>query len=112
VKTPSSFETFYASFWSASSMNHRAGLECSQRLLFPEALEDYVAAENPVRFLDAFVASLNLHALGFDKARCADTGRPPYDPVFGGGAEHYTPGCVCSPFGDGISTVPAGLEYF
>jgi transposase len=33
-----------------------------------------------VRFLDAFVASLELYALGFAKARCADTGRPPYNP--------------------------------
>jgi transposase len=62
-------------------MKHRAGLDRSQTLLFPERLEDYVAGENPVRFLDAFVASLDLHPLGFDKARCADTGRPPYDPA-------------------------------
>jgi transposase len=62
-------------------MNHRTGLDRSQTLLFPERLEDYVAAENPVRFLDAFAGSLDLHALGFAKARCADTGRPPYDPA-------------------------------
>lgn len=62
-------------------MNHRAGLDRSQTLLFPESLEDYVAADNPVRFLDAFVSSLDLHALGFARARCADTGRPPYDPA-------------------------------
>jgi transposase len=62
-------------------MNHRTGLDRSQTLLFPERLEDYVGAENPVRFLDAFVASLDLHALGFAKARCANTGRPPYDPA-------------------------------
>ena len=54
-------------------MNHRTGLDRSQTLLFPERLEDYVAAENPVRFLDAFVCSLDLHALGFTKARCAET---------------------------------------
>ena len=62
-------------------MNHRTGLDRSQTLLFPERLEDYIAAENPVRFLDAFAARLDLHALGFDKARCAGTGRPPYDPA-------------------------------
>jgi transposase len=62
-------------------MKHRAGLDRSQTLLFPERLEEYIAAENPVRFLDAFVASLDLPALGFSKARCADTGRPPYDPA-------------------------------
>jgi len=62
-------------------MNHRTGLDRSQTLLFPERLEDYVGAENPVRFLDAFVANLDLHALGFAKAECAATGRPPYDPA-------------------------------
>jgi len=62
-------------------MNHRTGLDRSQTLLFPERLEDYIAAENPVRFLEAFVGSLDLHALGFARARCADTGRPPYDPA-------------------------------
>src|SRR5674476_219627 len=62
-------------------MNHRAGLDRSQTLLFPERLEDYIAAENPARFLDAFVGSLDLHALGFARAICAATGRPPYDPA-------------------------------
>ena len=62
-------------------MNHRPGLDRSQTLLFPERLEDYIPAENPARFLDAFVASLDLHALGFARARCASTGRPPYDPA-------------------------------
>jgi transposase len=62
-------------------MNHRTGLDRSQTLLFPESLEDYVGADNPVRFLDAFVGSLDLHALGFARAVCADTGRPPYDPA-------------------------------
>src|SRR5476649_51168 len=62
-------------------MNHRLGLDRSQTLLFPERPEDYIAAENPVRFLDAFVAKQDLSGLGFTKARCADTGRPPYDPA-------------------------------
>jgi transposase len=62
-------------------MNHRSGLDRSQTLLFPERLEDYIAPENPVRFLDAFVASLDLAALGFAKAQGADTGRPAYDPA-------------------------------
>lgn len=62
-------------------MNHRTGLDRSQTLLFPERLEDYIGAENPVRFLEAFVASLDLAALGFTKAQCAETGRPPYAPA-------------------------------
>jgi len=62
-------------------MKHRTGLDRSQTLLFPERLEDYIAAENPVRFLDAFVSSLDVAALGFARAICADTGRPPYAPA-------------------------------
>ena len=62
-------------------MKHIPGLARSQTLLFPERLEDYVAPDNPVRFLDAFIARQDLAALGFAKARCAATGRPPYDPA-------------------------------
>ena len=61
-------------------MNHLRGLPREQKLLLPEAVEDYVAAEAPVRFIDAFVGTLDLRALGFGKAMAASTGRPPYDP--------------------------------
>ena len=61
-------------------MNHVRGVDRSQTLLLPETIEDYVAPENPVRFIDAFVARLDLHALGFAKAIAAYTGRPAYDP--------------------------------
>ena len=64
-----------------TSMNHRHGLDRHQTLLLPERLEDYIAADNPVRFLDAFVASLDLRALGFAKATVQNTGRPPYAPA-------------------------------
>jgi len=62
-------------------MNHRRGLDRHQTLLLPERLEDYIAAENPVRFLDAFVASLDSRALGFAHAVVQNTGSPPYDPA-------------------------------
>src|SRR5688572_17335422 len=62
-------------------MKHRVGLERSQTLLLPERLEDYVGPENPVRFLDVFVAGLDLAALGFTKAVCASTGAPPDPPA-------------------------------
>ncbi|MGA9776786.1 MAG: IS1182 family transposase [Verrucomicrobiia bacterium] len=61
-------------------MKHQRGLDRSQTLMFPERLEDYIGAENPVRFLEAFVINLDLHRLGFGKAQVANTGRPPYDP--------------------------------
>jgi hypothetical protein len=51
-------------------MNHRTGLDRSQTLLFPERLEDYVAAENPVRFLDAL-----RQVAGFARAGFCQVGR-------------------------------------
>jgi transposase len=56
------------------------GADRQQGWLLPERLEDYVSAENPVRFLDAFVDSLDLAALGFQHAQPEPTGRPPYAP--------------------------------
>jgi len=43
-------------------------------------IDDYVAADAPVRVIDAFVAGLDVAELGFDRALPAATGRPPYDP--------------------------------
>lgn len=50
-------------------------------LLFPEAIDDYVSEDNPVRFIEAFVDSLDLHELGFSRTQPAQTGRPAYDPA-------------------------------
>ncbi len=61
-------------------MNYIAGSDRSEVLLLPEALEDYLGAENPVRFIDAFVGQLDLAKAGFTKAQLNETGRPPYDP--------------------------------
>jgi transposase len=49
-------------------------------MLFPEAVEDYITEDNPVRFIDAFVASLDLAELGFARPQPAETGRPAYAP--------------------------------
>ena len=46
-------------------MAHIPGHDRSQLLLLPEAIDDYVAADNPVRFIEAFVDGLTLAALGF-----------------------------------------------
>jgi len=59
---------------------HIAGTDRTQAVLLPEVLDDYVGADNPVRFLDAFVAQLDLGGLGFQRAAPAETGRPGYDP--------------------------------
>jgi transposase len=42
---------------------HICGSERSQLLLLPEAIDDYVATDNPVRFIDAFVDGLDLRRL-------------------------------------------------
>ena len=50
--------------------------------LLPPTLEDYVGPNNPVRFLDAFVAKLDLRSAGFQfpKDNPEGRGRPAYHP--------------------------------
>ena len=62
-------------------MTHISGFERSQLLLLPEAIDDYVAADNPVRFIDAFVDGLDLRAAGFERVEAKATGRPGYAPA-------------------------------
>jgi transposase/IS5 family transposase len=61
-------------------MSHIAGHDRSQTLLLPESLDEYVGAENPVRFIDAFVDGLDLTAAGFIRVASMVTGRPGYAP--------------------------------
>jgi transposase len=61
-------------------MNHIQGSDRGEVLLFPEALDDYITPENPVRFIDAFIEQLDLADHGFKHAVLKDTGRPPYHP--------------------------------
>ena len=61
-------------------MNYIAGSDRGEALLLPEVLDDYIAPENPVRFIDAFIGQLDLHKAGFTNAVLNETGRPPYDP--------------------------------
>jgi transposase len=56
------------------------GEDRSQATLLPEYLDDYIAEDNPVRAVDAFVEELDLKALGFEGADPALTGRPSYHP--------------------------------
>jgi transposase len=50
-----------------------------QQFLFPPALEDWVPADHPARFLREFVDQLDLAALGFAMPVAVE-GRPPYAP--------------------------------
>ena len=62
-------------------MAHISGHDRSQTLLFPEAVDDYVDPDNPVRFIDAFVDGLDLAAAGFVGVEPKATGRPGYAPA-------------------------------
>jgi transposase len=61
-------------------MPHITGHDRSQTLLLPECVDDYVGAENPVRFIDAFVDGLDLAAAGFEGVVPKTEGRPGYAP--------------------------------
>ena len=45
-------------------MAHITGADRAQVLLLPDSVEDYVGADNAVRFIDAFVDSLDLAGPG------------------------------------------------
>src|SRR3979411_2046511 len=62
-------------------MAHITGHDRSQTLLLPEAVDDYVSSDNPVRFIDAFVDGLDLVAAGFARVAPKATGRPGYAPT-------------------------------
>jgi len=57
------------------------GEDRSQVTLLPECLDDYIAEDNPVRVVDAYVEELDLQELGFEGAEPALTGRPAYHPA-------------------------------
>jgi transposase len=56
------------------------GTDRTQTTLLPESLDDYVAEDNPVRVVEAFVEELDLRILGFKSIDPAVTGRPAYHP--------------------------------
>ena len=60
--------------------HHIKGQSRTQSTLFPEALDDFVTDENPVRIVDVFVDSLDLASLGFEKVVTKAKGRPCYHP--------------------------------
>ena len=50
-------------------MGHISGADRSQLLLLPDAVDDYVGPDHPVRFIDAFVDSLDLEEAGFQRVQ-------------------------------------------
>ena len=61
-------------------MGYKEKASRGQMMLMPDCIEDYVGEDNPVRVIDAFVASLDLAALKFTKSKPAGTGCPAYNP--------------------------------
>ena len=61
-------------------MKYIIGQDRTQITMFPAVMDDYVSEDNPVRVIDAFVDSLDMTSLGFERAVLKDTGRPPYAP--------------------------------
>lgn len=62
-------------------MAYVEGHSRDQTLLLPASVEDYVTADAPVRFIDAFVDDLDLGDAGFVRAQPKATGRPGYHPA-------------------------------
>ena len=60
-------------------MQHIQGISRNQ--LQVSSLEDTISAENPVRFIDAFVGSIDLEKLGFTPRILKSEGRPSFDTV-------------------------------
>ena len=60
-------------------MSHVIAPDYGQQFLLPPALEDWVPADHPARFLREFVEQLDLPALGFVLPAAVE-GRPPYAP--------------------------------
>lgn len=61
-------------------MKHINGVSRDQQVMFPDVLDEYVSADNPVRLVDTFVDQLDLSGCGFLRVEPKATGRPPYHP--------------------------------
>ncbi|HWR44715.1 transposase, partial [Sporomusa sp.] len=61
-------------------MGYIQGENRNQTFLFPESIDDYICEDNPVRIIDEYVDQLDMKELKFQKAICANIGRPPYNP--------------------------------
>ena len=57
------------------------GQDRHQVTLLPESLDEFVAEDNAVRVVDAFVEELDLSSMGFKGTEAAATGRPSYHPA-------------------------------
>ena len=61
-------------------MAYIKGEDRNQIIMFPEAIDDYITEENPVRVIDGFVEMLDLKELEFKRTNPKAVGHPSYDP--------------------------------
>ena len=61
-------------------MEFICGTNRNQGTFLPDTVDDYVSANNPVRVIDAYVETLDMESLGFEKYEPNSTGRPMYNP--------------------------------
>ena len=63
------------------AMAYKKGSDRRQKVLFPDCIDEYVEADAPVRFFDAFVDNrVDVKKLGFVRSVPKETGTPGYDP--------------------------------
>ena len=63
------------------AMAYKKGSDRRQKVLFPDCIDEYVEADAPVRFFDAFVDQrVDVKKLGFVRSVPKETGTPGYDP--------------------------------
>jgi transposase len=62
-------------------MRYIEGVSRKRRIAYPEYIDDYITEDNPVRVIEAFVGSLDLVRLGFERAVPSNSGRPGYNPA-------------------------------
>ncbi|MBL4709419.1 MAG: transposase [Flavobacteriales bacterium] len=61
-------------------MSYIKGFDRTQAILIPETIDQLIDRNNPVRFIDAFVDSLDIVGFGFKDISLNKNGRPPFDP--------------------------------
>ncbi len=62
-------------------MSFIQGFDRHQTALFPQAIDELIDSNNPVRFIDIFVNQLKIVEFGFKDVRKNINGRPPYNPA-------------------------------
>ena len=61
-------------------MSYIKGYDRTQAVLFQESIDEIIAPDNVVRFIDVFVNSLDIPSIGFSDVNKNVNGRPPYHP--------------------------------